>query len=427
MTDSSRPVDDRVRVLHVITRLIVGGAQECTIASTAGVDRARYACELWTGPQTGPEGSLFDEAKRRGVNVTVFPRLVREISPVKDLLVTFELARRMRRDRFDIVVTHSSKAGVVGRIAAWLAGVPHITHMLHGWGFNERMHPLVRGCYVGIERVLYWISEVLIPVSERTTRVGVEAGIGRPSKYRLIRSGIPLEVFRGDDVARLEARRALGVGPDEILIGSVGRLAPQKNPQDFIRVASAVLLRHEGVRFVYVGDGPMRDEIEEEIASAGIGDRLELLGLRDDVPNLLRAFDLFILTSLWEGLPRVVLQSLASGVPVVTYDIAGIEESVIEGRNGYLVSPGAVDDMVSRLDRLITDDSHRKTMSTAAAEEFDGSFSEREMIRSFERLFGELMAGAGEPACRSDRSGEPSGRGEDQARSRALRDSSTAR
>ncbi|MBD3349288.1 MAG: glycosyltransferase [Candidatus Eisenbacteria bacterium] len=401
--------DGRVRVLQLITRLIVGGAQENTIAAAGEVDRGRFESELWTGPQAGSEGSLLDDARRRCIPVTIIPNLVREISPFKDILVTAQLARMMRARRFDIVVTHSSKAGIVGRVAARLAGVPHVTHVHHGWGFHDRMHPLVRWFYAGIERAMSWITWPLVSVSERTTRVGLDAHIGRPASYRLIRSGIPLADFYPDDQVRERVRTELGVSRDEILVGSVGRLSPQKNPHDFVRVARGTFSRHENARFVYVGDGPLRAEIEAAVSDAGLDGKLELLGLRHDVPDLLRAFDLFILTSLWEGLPRVVPQALATGVPVVAYDIAGIEESVIEGRNGHLVRPEAVEEMVERLDRLISDASLRAEMSRRAIEEFDESFSERAMVRNYEQLFEDLVSGRESRAAHRRRAaGRPS-------------------
>jgi glycosyltransferase involved in cell wall biosynthesis len=142
---------------------------------------------------------------------------------------------------------------------------------------------------------------------------------------------------------------------------------------------------------LYVGDGPLRTEIEAAIASAGLADRVSLLGIRHDVPDLLRAMDVFILTSLWEGLPRVVLQSLATGVPVVAYDTAGIEEAVIEGRNGHLVRPGDLDAMVMRLESLVYDDTLRARMGAAAVDQFDRSFTEDAMIEDLEALYRRLL------------------------------------
>ncbi len=384
---------ERTRVLHIITRLIVGGAQENTIASVAQVAPERYDSRLWMGPQTGSEGSLLDEARALGVVPYVLPNLVREICPFRDLAVLVQLIKLIRQGRFDIVHTHSSKAGIVGRIAARLAGVPHIVHTIHGWGFHEHMNPARRWFYVTLEKLLEPMTQILVSVSERTTRVGLEAGIGSPDVYRLIRSGIPLSRFHRDEESRQRAREEIGVGGGDLVIGTVGRLSLQKNPADFVRVAVELSRRFKDLHFIYVGDGPLRASVESKIAEAGLTGRVSLLGIRSDVDELLRAMDIFILTSLWEGLPRVVPQALATGVPVVAYDTAGIRESIVEGRNGFLVAPGAVDDMIERLSRLVEDRGLRDGMGRNAVEEFDRSFSEVAMIDALEELYDELSSG----------------------------------
>jgi glycosyltransferase involved in cell wall biosynthesis/GT2 family glycosyltransferase len=382
----------RPRVVHLITRLIVGGAQENTVASVEQVDPARFESRLWMGPQTGDEGSLVDDARRRGIAPQIIPNLVRQIHPLKDLLVTAELARRFRRERVDLVHTHSSKAGIVGRLAAWIAGVPVIVHTVHGWGFHEHMSPFVRGVYVFLERLMQGFTDRLISVSEETTRIGLERAIGVPEKYTLIRSGIPLARFHPDDSLRRAMRHELGILEGEIVIGSVGRLSPQKNPLDFVRVARQLLSTHPHLRFLYVGDGALRPEFEAAAGDSPIPDRITLLGLRDDVPDLLRALDIFVLTSLWEGLPRVVPQALSTGVPVVVYNISGVEEIVTSGHNGYVVPPRDLEAMVDRLRHLIEDDRARAEMSRRARAEFDSSFSEEAMIRQLGELYDELLA-----------------------------------
>jgi len=379
--------DGRVRVLHVITRLIVGGAQENTIASVARVDPSRFESSLWIGPQTGAEGSLLRDARARSIVVRVFPRLVREVRPWHDALVTLQLARQMRRGRFDIVHTHSSKAGIVGRVAARLARTPHIVHTVHGWGFHERMHPAVRLLYVLLERVMELWTRPLVSVSNRTTRIGLESGIGTAESYRLIRSGIPLGAFHPDPETGRRVREGLGIRGDAFLVGSVGRLSAQKNPMDFVRVAEKLSRRCANARFLYVGDGPLRGEVERALDAAGIADRVLMPGIRSDVPDLLRAMDVLVMTSLWEGLPRVVPQALATGVPVVSYDISGIDECVHEGTNGHLVPAGAVDAMVDRIADLARDGAQRTAMAKRAVEGFDRSFSEDSMIRGLEELY----------------------------------------
>jgi glycosyltransferase involved in cell wall biosynthesis/GT2 family glycosyltransferase len=381
---------ERKKVLHLITRLIVGGAQENTIASVERVAPERYESRLWTGPQTGAEGSLIEDARARGIVLTVLPNLVREIDPRRDLTALVQLARLMRRERFDIVHTHSSKAGILGRVAARLAGVPQVTHTVHGWGFHEHMPAALRRFYIALEKIMRSWTRPLVSVSNRTTRIGLESGIGTPDSYRLIRSGIPTARFHPDPISREEVRRRLGVEPGGVLLGSVGRLSPQKNPMDFVRAAESLAPGRDHLRFVYVGDGPMREEVEEAVERAGLGGRLALLGIRDDVPDLLRAMDLFTLTSLWEGLPRVVLQALATGVPVVAYDTAGIEEAVREGENGHLVPPGDIEGLVDRLEHLVDDSALRARVSAEASGGFDHSFTEDAMIRDLELLYDEL-------------------------------------
>lgn len=380
----------RVRVLHLITRLIVGGAQENTIASVARVDPRRYDSCLWIGPQTGSEGSLLADARRRSLLVRVLPDLVREISLVRDMRVAVQLVLLLRRERFDIVHTHSSKAGILGRFAAHMAGVPHVVHTVHGWGFHDHMSPHLKRLYVTLERMLEPWTSRLVSVSNRTTGVGLGEGIGDESSYVLIRSGIPLDRFRPDAERGRRARAELGIAEDEVVVGSVGRLSEQKNPHDFIRMAERLSSGRGGLRFLYVGDGPLRDDIEREASEVGAGDAVLLPGIRDDVPDVLRAMDLFVLTSLWEGLPRVVLQALATGVPVVAYDTAGIREAVVEGINGHLVSPGDVEGMARRLAPLVDDASLRAEMGDRAVAGFDRSFSEDAMIRDLETLYDSL-------------------------------------
>lgn len=385
----------RFRVLQLVTRLIVGGAQEHAIAAAANLDPTRYDSQLWTGPETGSEGSLLEDARRRGVNVRIIPDLVRRIDPPRDARVTLELARLFRRERFDLVSTHSSKAGIVGRIAARMAGVPVVVHTVHGWGFHEHMPPGTKRAYEVLERLLAPGTHTLASVSERTTRTGLEAGIGRPEQYVLVRSGVPLGAFRPDPETGRRVRAAFGWDDGIRVVGSVGRLSPQKNPVDFVRAARRIADAHPCARFLYVGDGPLRPAIEAQIAAAGLGDRVVLAGLRNDVPELLRAMDVFVLTSLWEGMPRVVLQALATGVPVVSYDIAGIAEAVRDDRNGFTVAAGDIAAVAGRVSALLSDDALRQALGRRAVDEFDESFTEEGMLRRLDELYSRLLDARG--------------------------------
>ena len=197
---SGRPI----RALQIITRMILGGAQETVMLSSSMLDRHAFDCELLTGPQTGPEGELITDTRARGVTVHIEPSLVREIHPWKDLLAVIRLTRFLRRGRYDVVHTHSSKAGIVGRIAARLAGVPVVVHTAHGWGFHPHQHPLVRGLYVQLERWCAPLCSRLVVVGDPDRLAGLALGIGRPEQYVLIRSGIELDQFRNPPVTRAQ-------------------------------------------------------------------------------------------------------------------------------------------------------------------------------------------------------------------------------
>jgi glycosyltransferase involved in cell wall biosynthesis len=381
----------RTRVLHLITRLIVGGAQENTLASVARVAPDRYESHLWSGPQTGTEGSLFDEARRQDISVRVVPGLIREIRPIQDLLAVWRLARLMRRERFDIVHTHTSKAGIVGRIAARIAGAPIVIQTAHGWGFHDHLPRWRKAAYVLLERLTARWTDCLVSVSEETTRFGLQYGIGSKERYRLIRSGIPFEGFSPDSDRGARMREEIGLEPDALVIGSVGRLTDQKNPIDFVRLGIELAPRFDRLRLLYVGDGPLRFDVEAMARERGIADRLKITGVRREVPDLLRAMDLFVLTSLWEGLPRVVLQALATGVPVLAYDTAGTKEVVQDGRNGHLVAPGDLGALARHCADLLGDENRRRTMGEHAREELEEDFSESGMILRLEQLYDELV------------------------------------
>jgi glycosyltransferase involved in cell wall biosynthesis len=379
-----------IPVLHIITRLIIGGAQENTMLTAALLDPDRYAVDVISGPQTGSEGSLQEEVRARGIPLTIEPALVREIRPAKDLLAVVRLARFIRRSRYAIVHTHSSKAGVLGRWAAWLAGTPIIVHTVHGWGHHERQHPLARRFYILLEQVTQRITDKLIVVSPRNIEKGLADGIATPAKYVTIRSGIELDRFRRPARPREAVRAELGIPLDAPVVGTVTRLSPQKAPLDFVTAAAQGAASRPGAHFVVVGDGPLRAEVESRVAAAGLAGRFHLTGLRRDVPDLLHSFDVFALTSLWEGLPRVLIQAMAAGLPVVATAVDGSAEAVEDGVNGLLTPPGDPQALAAALLRLLGDPALAVQMG-AAGQERAGEFGARKMVDDIAALYETLL------------------------------------
>ncbi len=378
-----------LRVLHVITRMVVGGAQENTILSCALIDPVHFPSTLLTGPETGTEGDLHDEARSRGVRMVFEPSLVRRVSPWHDLIVIYKLYRAIRAGRYDVVHTHSSKAGIVGRIAAWLAGTPVIIHTAHGWSFNQHQPRILYWVYVWLERFCARFSDAIIVVGKPDRTEGLSLGIGKPEKYRLIRSGIEVTAYRDVLISREEARARLGLPCDAFVIGSVGRLAEQKAPLDLLEAFLPVAGLRPEARLVFIGDGPQRAELEAEIARRGMGSRVVVAGLRRDVPELLRAFDVFALASRWEGLPRVFPQAMAAGLPIVATMVDGAPDAITPGVNGWLVQVGDMDAMAQRLGALAADPETAKRMGAAGRARVE-EFSAHRMVYELAELYAGL-------------------------------------
>jgi glycosyltransferase involved in cell wall biosynthesis len=388
---ASRAEARPLRVLHVITRLIVGGAQENTLLSCALIDRRRFPSEIVSGPETGSEGSLHEECRRRGVRVHIEPYLLRRIHPLADLVSLVRLHAFIRRGRYDVVHTHASKAGVTGRIAAWLAGTPVVVHTAHGWAFDREEPPLIHAFQVAIERLCAAFCQAIVVVAEADRRRGLALGIGRPAQYALIRSGIELARYRDLSIDRAALRMSLGIPDEAFVVGTVGRLARQKSPLDLLDAFVRLAARRPESHLVMVGDGPLRPEVEAAARQARVEARVHLLGLRHDVPALLRAFDVMALASRWEGLPRVFPQAMAAGLPIVATRVNGAPDAIAHGENGWLVDVGDMADMARRLESLAADPALARRMGAAGRARVD-EFSAERMADLLADLYATLAA-----------------------------------
>lgn len=374
--------DPVARVLHVITRLELGGAQGNTLHTVASLDRSGFEPGLAWGP-----GDRLDGEARGLDGVALFeePALVRRPSPVRDLTALRGLRRVIRRWRPHVVHTHSSKAGILGRLAARLEAVPAIVHSIHGFGFTPLQPAPVRAAYLGLERLAAGWTDAFIAVSHADARRGIELGLFDDEHVRVIRSGVDLSRFRhvGGGAG---LRERLGIPAGAPLVVQVANFKPQKAPLDFVRVAAAVHRRHPDAWFVLAGDGRLRPRVESAVAGAGLGDRVLLPGWFDDVGALLDAAHVVVLTSRHEGLPRSVVEALAARVPVVATAVDGTPEVVRPGVNGFLAPPGDVGGMANAVCRLLDEPGLCRRLSAAAAEGL-GEFDINEMVRRQEALY----------------------------------------
>ena len=383
-------VERRFKVLNVITKLSVGGAQETALGYCSMLDPARWETALVAGPESSPEGDLFDEAKRQGVRVLTIPTLRRRVRPIGELRAVVDLVSLFRRERPDIVHTHSSKAGLVGRLAARLAGVPVIVHTVHGWSFHDGMSRAGRALAVAAERLAARWTTSLVVVSRRDADLGIAAGIGSADRYALVRSGIDTVAFQSAATTRASARAKLGLPEGVPVMGTVTRLCRQKDPVTLLRTAQLVVGARPDARVVVVGDGPLRTEVEGLLDQWHLRSHVTLLGPRTDVAGLLPAFDAFVLTSRWEGLPRVVVEAMAVGVPVVSTDVGGVSEAVEDQVSGLIAPAGDGEALAQAVLRVFDEPGLGIRLGRTAAATVD-EFDVSRMIDRLDDLYTGLM------------------------------------
>lgn len=376
------------RVLHIITMLELGGAQQNTLYTCAHLDRDSFTPVL----ACGPGGMLDAEALALpGVETHFVPSLVREIHPGRDLVALASLTRFIAKLGPAIVHTHSSKAGIVGRWAAHLAGVRRIVHSIHGFGFHPGQSAPVRKAFIAAERSASRFTSRFIAVSRANRRTGAELGLFREEGCAVIRSGIELGRFREAARRPGELRREIGLGDTAPLVGMIACLKAQKAPLDFVEVARQVLGTIPDATFVLAGDGELRAEVEAAIARIPNGrESVRLLGWRRDTERILADLDLLLLTSRWEGLPRVVPEAMAAGRPVVATAVDGTPEAVEEGVSGYLAPSGDLDLLARRVVELLRDPALRIRMGEAGARR-SAEWDIDEMVRAQERVYDGLL------------------------------------
>ena len=388
-------------VCHIITKLELGGAQQNTLYTVKHLDRKQFRPLL----MSGSEGILMEEAERcRDVSRHNIPSLQREIRPLKDLRAFLHIRRILKQEAARnpgeplIVHTHSSKAGILGRWAAKSIGISQIVHSIHGFSFHPRQGVITRCLYIFLEWMSAKITTHFIAVSSANIATGIRLGFFPASRVSLIRSGIDITKFRAFSSTvkqdfkqwRTQKRRELGISAEQPLVGMIACFKPQKAPLDFVRVMQHVGKHIPDVHAVMVGDGVLRPRIETLIAKCGLTQQISLLGWRRDIPELLPLFDVLVLTSYWEGLPRVCPQAMAAGIPIVATDVDGIPEVVHDGKNGFLCRPGDIESIAQKLQHILQHSEIAEKMGQEgqnSVAEFDCDL----MVRQQEELYRSLI------------------------------------
>lgn len=379
----------RIRVAHVITRLCKGGAQENTFHTVRMANRDRFDVDLIAGYPRGAEGSLEEEIKAAGVPIIHEPNLVRPIAPIRDALALRRLARRFREARYDIVHTHTSKAGFVARLAAERAGIPAVVHTPHGNIFHGYFNPAKTRLFVWMERHAARRTDRIIELTPGGIEEHLAEDIGRREQYRVIFSGIDTAPYGAAIARRGETRAALGVAPEDWLVGGVGRLERVKGFTHLVAAAAKVRERMPNVRFALAGQG--NEEAALRRQAAPLGDTFCFLGLRHDIPELMAAFDILAVPSINEGMGRVLLEAGAAGTPCVGSAVGGIPDIIDDGETGLLAPPGDADALAKAIVELLHAPERLRLMGDAARAKVAPHYSLEHMVTRIETLYEELI------------------------------------
>ncbi len=387
-------VPSRIRVVHVITRLIVGGAQENTIASVKGLQaNPDWLAELIAGPTHGPEGSLEHLLDDCPEHFTRLEHLVRPVHPWRDLLAFRELTRILRERAPTIVHTHSGKAGVLGRMAAKKANVPIIVHTIHGPSFGPFQGKLANFFFRRAERMAGAITTHFITVAHAMTRLYLNAGIGRPEQYTRIFSGFDLAPY-ANATNDQHLRTSLGIEPNDFVVGKIARLFQLKGHDDLFTVIPSLVAKCPRMKFLLIGDGPWRERFEQWAKKQGFRDHVIFVGLvpPERVSHYTGIMDTLVHLSRREGLPRALPQALATGKPVVGYDTDGASEVCHHGQTGFLINVGDLSALQESLLTLEANPNRRQEMGERGKAWVGQVFSVDRMIAELSRLYHSLLA-----------------------------------
>jgi glycosyltransferase involved in cell wall biosynthesis len=387
---------DPIKIVRVIARLNMGGPALHVAYLTAGLRERGYDTTLVAGTLARGEDSMAFVAEGLNVPVVSIPELGREISPVRDLLATVRLARLIRRERPQILHTHTAKAGTVGRVAALLAGrarPPIVVHTFHGHVLQGYFGPLRSRLFLLLERWLARHTTALVAVSPQVRDDLVSLGVAPADKFAVVRLGIELEERVGrNSHGRDEMRHYLGIPSARFAVGWVGRMTAVKRTDDVLEAFK--LLRERGVEatLCLVGDGPDRPGLEQRANELGIMRDTLFLGYQEDVAPLYAAFDALVLPSGNEGTPVSVIEALAAGTPVVATRVGGVPDVVRDGEDGFLVEPGASDELAARLADLARDPGLRERLGAAGRARVLPRYAVARLVDDVDRLYRSLLS-----------------------------------
>lgn len=396
---------ERIKILHLITHLGFGGALDNTLLTVKGHSRDRFDVHLAAGEmEPGEDYSDWSgRAEEYADSLFILSDLHRSVHLLHDLRAIRQIESLIKKERYQIVHTHTSKAGILGRIAAQRAGVPIVVHTFHafGWQVAQTQDTSVQRHYlqflkeqffVAVERYGAAISDGLIAVADLNKQEAIERKVVPPEKIVTIYSGIDLERFSTCTKDRNELCQSLGLDPDRPIVGMIGRLSTQKAPLDFVKAAKQICQYNSQVQFILVGDGPLTAEVQKAI---GQEQRIRILGFTEHVTEIFSILDVFALSSLWEGLGRALTEAMIMNVPVAATRVGGVPELVIDKETGLLSEPGDTLQLAENIMWLLDHPAEARRMSASARDRVVPAFNGRYMVEQIEALYERLLVEKG--------------------------------
>jgi len=376
-----------MRICHVITKPELGGAQLSTLSLISSFPKDKYQISVITSP----DGILKYEFKSLE-NVTTYfsPFLTRSINPMVDILALIHIYGIYRGNKFKIIHTHSSKAGIVGRWAALFARAPVILHTVHGWSFNNYQCIIKKWLFIYLEKITAKFTTKIICVSRHDIETGLRYKIAPEDKFVLIKYGIRLYQFKNSICNKEEKKIELGINNNDPVIGMVSCLKPQKSPLDYVKACINIYSKRQDINFLLIGDGVLKKKCKSELNKSPLNGRFIFTGWRRDISDILDIIDIVVLTSKWEGLPIAIIEALAKGKPIVTTDVGGMRELVEDKVTGYITRPGEYRDTADRILSILKDKDSFFKMREKARRSIDNSFDIKAMTHNVDNLYRSL-------------------------------------
>lgn len=381
------------KVLHIITRLDKGGSAENTFLTITGLNQINYSVTLLSGPGAPPDQERRRQVEEYGIQYIYIPKLVRNIHFINDLKALIKIYNFLRREKFDIVHTHTSKAGLLGRLAAKIARVPIIIHTPHGHVFFGYFGRFKTKIFMLLEKLASRMTDIIITLTNSEKEDYIKYGIAPEHKLTVINSGVDLNRFmqRASEEAQ-NFKIELGIPEKSSIVGTVGRLVPVKGLKFLIKAAKLVIQKFPDTFFILAGDGHLKQNLKKQASELGIEKNIIFLGWRDDVARIISTYDIFALPSLNEGMGRVLVEAMALGKPIVASDIGGIPDLVTHERNGFLVPAKNPEQLANYIQILLENEEQREKMGHEG-KKIAVNFSKEIMVERIAELYRELMCG----------------------------------